>query len=254
MLGEGARTAADAERYERIYADAIEAVGKTAAGRRARARPRRLGQALGPVPALRGGPGGRVWDELYPRILRLALIAANHDLNFAIDAEEADRLVLSLKLLDRLAASPSSGAGPASASSSRPIRSAGREVIARWPKLAEDTGRRLMVRLVKGAYWDSEIKKAQVVGRTDYPVFTTKAATDLSYLVCAQALIDAAPTSIPSSRRTTRIRWRPCTDGATQGGHDRASAPARHGRGPLPRRRGSLGKPCGARLCSRRRP
>ena len=110
MLGEGARTAADADRYETTYADAIEAVGKHAKGAGPRGRPRRLGQALGAVArATRRRTRPRVWDELYPRIQRLALIAAEHDINFTIDAEEADRLVLSLKLLDRLAREPELG-------------------------------------------------------------------------------------------------------------------------------------------------
>ena len=136
----------------------------------------------------------RVIDELYPRVLRLAKMAAQADINFTLDAEEADRLVISLKLLDRLAREPSLGEwrglglGGAGLSEALP-RSDGRR-SSRWRK---HSGRRLMVRLVKGAYWDSEIKRAQVAGRPGYPVFTTKPATDLSYLVCAQMLVDAAP-------------------------------------------------------------
>src|SRR5690606_328421 len=135
----------------------------------------------------------RVWQEVYPRLKRLTLIAARADINFTIDAEEADRLVLSLKLLDRLAREPELGEwrGLGLAVQASPKR--GRHVVAAGAELARSSGRRLMVRLVKGAYWDSEIKRAQVNGREDYPVFTTKPATDLSYLACARALIAASP-------------------------------------------------------------
>jgi RHH-type proline utilization regulon transcriptional repressor/proline dehydrogenase/delta 1-pyrroline-5-carboxylate dehydrogenase len=197
MLGEGARTAADAARYERIYADAIEAVGKSSKG----AGPE-LGHGVSVklsalCPRYEAVQEARVWDELYPRIVRLALIAARHDLNFAIDAEEADRLVLSLKLVDRLAREPELGGWTGLGVVVQAYQKRGPQVIAALAKLAADTGRRIMVRLVKGAYWDSEIKKAQVAGRPDYPVYTTKAATDLSYLVSAQALIDASPALYP---------------------------------------------------------
>ncbi len=193
MLGEGARTAADAARYEKAYADAIETVGK-------------LSKAAGPeaghgvsvklsalCPRYEATHEDRVWEELYPRTLRLALIAARHNINFTIDAEEADRLALSLKLLDRLCREPELGQWTGLGLAVQAYQKRCGEVIARLKALSEETGRRLMVRLVKGAYWDSEIKRAQVAGRPDYPVYTTKPATDLSYLVCAKALIEAAP-------------------------------------------------------------
>ena len=193
MLGEGARTAADAERYERSYAAALETVGKHAAG----AGPEHghgVSVKLSALsPRYEAVQEARVWSELYPRLKRLALIAARHDLNLTIDAEEADRLVLSLKLLDRLAREPELGAWRGLGLAVQAYQKRAPEVIAGLAVLAEQTGRRLMVRLVKGAYWDSEIKRAQVAGRPDYPVYTTKAATDLSYLVCAKALIDSAP-------------------------------------------------------------
>uniref|UniRef100_UPI0025D377C0 bifunctional proline dehydrogenase/L-glutamate gamma-semialdehyde dehydrogenase PutA n=1 Tax=uncultured Caulobacter sp. TaxID=158749 RepID=UPI0025D377C0 len=193
MLGEGARTAADAARYEKSYADAIETVGK-------------LSKAAGPeaghgvsvklsalCPRYEATHEDRVWDELYPRTLRLAKIAARHNLNFTIDAEEADRLALSLKLLDRLCREPELGDWTGLGLAVQAYQKRCGEVIARLKALSQETGRRLMVRLVKGAYWDSEIKRAQVAGRPDYPVYTTKPATDLSYLVNAKALIEAAP-------------------------------------------------------------
>jgi len=193
MLGEGARTAADAARYEKAYADAIETVGKLSnrAGPEAGHGVSVKLSAL--TPRYEATQETRVWDELYPRVLRLARIAARHDLNFTIDAEEADRLALSLKLLDRLCREPELGAWTGLGLAVQAYQKRCPEVIARLTALSKETGRRLMVRLVKGAYWDSEIKRAQVAGRPDYPVYTTKPATDLSYLVCAKALIAAAP-------------------------------------------------------------
>jgi len=193
MLGEGARTAADAARYEKAYADAILTVGKLSnrAGPEAGHGVSVKLSAL--TPRYEATQEARVWDELYPRVLRLALIAAKHDINFTIDAEEADRLALSLKLLDRLCREPELGEWTGLGLAVQAYQKRCPEVIARLTALSKETGRRLMVRLVKGAYWDSEIKRAQVAGRPDYPVYTTKPATDLSYLVCAKALIAGAP-------------------------------------------------------------
>jgi len=198
MLGEGARTEADAARYETLYADAIEAVG--------RARVRGQGPEDGHgvsiklsalSPRYEAVQEARVWAELYPRLKRLALLASQHNLNLTFDAEEADRLVLSLKLLDALAHERELGNWTGLGVVVQAYQKRGHAVIQALDDLAQRSGRRLMVRLVKGAYWDSEIKRAQVAGRPDYPVFTTKPATDLSYLVCADALIAAAPRLYP---------------------------------------------------------
>ncbi|MDP2117066.1 MAG: bifunctional proline dehydrogenase/L-glutamate gamma-semialdehyde dehydrogenase PutA, partial [Brevundimonas sp.] len=116
-----------------------------------------------------------------------------YDINFCMDAEEADRLALSLKLLDALAHDPDLGDWKGLGLAVQAYQKRAPEVIERVARLAEASGRRIMVRLVKGAYWDTEIKRAQVMGRPDYPVFTTKAATDLNYLVCAKAILDATP-------------------------------------------------------------
>ncbi|KRB86920.1 integrase [Sphingomonas sp. Root710] len=217
MLGEGARTAADAARYEKIYADAIEAVGKASNG----AGPE-LGHGVSVklsalCPRYEAVQEARIWEELYPRMKRLALIAARYDLNFAIDAEEADRLVISLKMIERLVNETELGDWKGLGVVVQAYQKRGLSVIEAVRKLAEASGRRIMVRLVKGAYWDSEIKKAQVAGRPDYPVFTTKAATDLSYLVCAKALIDASPSLYPqfaSHNAHTLAAVRGMADGA----------------------------------------
>ncbi len=193
MLGEGARTVKDAERYEASYAAAIAAVGKNAAGAGPEAGHGVSVKLSALSPRYEATQEDRVWSELYPRLKRLALIAAAHDINFTIDAEEADRLTLSLKLLDRLAREKDLGEWRGLGLAVQAYQKRGPEVITRLQALAEVSGRRLMVRLVKGAYWDTEIKRAQVNGRPDYPVYTTKAATDLSYLACAKALIGASP-------------------------------------------------------------
>jgi RHH-type proline utilization regulon transcriptional repressor/proline dehydrogenase/delta 1-pyrroline-5-carboxylate dehydrogenase len=191
MLGEGARTEADAERYEAAYAQAICAIGKVAAGPEAGHGISIKLSALSP--RYEPTQEARVWTELYPRVRRLAEMAASADINFTLDAEEADRLVISLKLLDRLAREPSLGDWRGLGLAVQAYQKRAPEVITALATLAKDSGRRLMVRLVKGAYWDSEIKRAQVAGRPGYPVFTTKPATDLSYLVCAQMLVDSSP-------------------------------------------------------------
>ena len=193
MLGEGARTAADAERYERSYAAAIETVGR-ASNRTGPEAGHGISVKLSALsPRYEATQEARVWSELYPRVKRLALIAAQYDLNFTLDAEEADRLVISLKLLDKLARDPDFGGWTGLGLAVQAYQKRAPEVIARVADLAKSSGRRLIVRLVKGAYWDTEIKRAQVAGRPDYPVYTTKASTDLSYLVAAKALIEAAP-------------------------------------------------------------
>ncbi|MGA0605597.1 bifunctional proline dehydrogenase/L-glutamate gamma-semialdehyde dehydrogenase PutA [Phenylobacterium sp. VNQ135] len=197
MLGEGARTDADADRYEAAYARAIETVGKSAKGQGPEAGHGISVKLSALSPRYEARQEERVFADLYPRTLRLAEMAAKADINFTLDAEEADRLVISLKLLDRLAREPSLGAWTGLGLAVQAYQKRGPQVIEAVAGIARSSGRRLMVRLVKGAYWDSEIKRAQVGGLPGYPVFTTKAATDLSYLVCARALIAAAPALYP---------------------------------------------------------
>uniref|UniRef100_UPI0015774F83 proline dehydrogenase family protein n=1 Tax=Sphingomonas bacterium TaxID=1895847 RepID=UPI0015774F83 len=197
MLGEGARTLADADRYERIYARAIETIGRGRSG-----QPPEEGHGISVKlsalsPRYAATQEAHVWEALYPRLKRLAAIAARHDLNLAIDAEEADRLVLSLKLIDRLAHEAELGDWAGLGVVVQAYQKRASAVIEALDALAERSGRRLMIRLVKGAYWDSEIKRAQLLGRPDYPVYTTKAATDVSFLVCAARLIAAAPRLYP---------------------------------------------------------
>jgi RHH-type proline utilization regulon transcriptional repressor/proline dehydrogenase/delta 1-pyrroline-5-carboxylate dehydrogenase len=193
MLGEGARTDADARRYLDAYAGAIDAVGADAGGR----GPLQSNGVSVKLSALhpRYDPrqSERVVAELYPRLLLLAERAAALDVHLCLDAEEADRLVLSLELFDRLAAEPALAHWDGLGLAVQAYQKRARGVIDRLAALARERNRRFMVRLVKGAYWDGEIKRAQQAGRPDYPVFSTKPATDVSYLVCARALLDARP-------------------------------------------------------------
>ena len=193
MLGEGARTEADAERYEAAYAAALKVVGKHAGDQGPEAGHGVSVKLSALSPRYEARQPERVWGELYPRIKRLAVLAAAANINLTLDAEEADRLVVSLELLERLANEPELGGWTGLGLAVQAYQKRGPQVIEAVAGIARASGRRLMVRLVKGAYWDSEIKRAQVAGLPGYPVYTTKAATDLSYLVCARALLSAAP-------------------------------------------------------------
>ena len=193
MLGEGARTEADAERYEAAYASAIAKVALADPGRGPEVGHGVSVKLSALSPRYEAREAERVWAELYPRVRRLALQAAQADINLTLDAEEADRLVISLQLLERLAGEPALGDWRGLGLAVQAYQKRAPEVIAAVADIARRQGRRLMVRLVKGAYWDSEIKRAQVAGLPGYPVWTTKAATDLCYLACARALIAAAP-------------------------------------------------------------
>ncbi|WP_240725075.1 bifunctional proline dehydrogenase/L-glutamate gamma-semialdehyde dehydrogenase PutA [Mangrovimicrobium sediminis] len=190
MLGEGARTDADAQRYHAAYAAAIEVIASDAGGgvESANGISVKL-SALHPRYAYRQRE--RVLAELLPRVQSLAQMARAGNIGFSIDAEECDRLDLSLDLFAALARDPAlagwDGLGfVLQAYQKRAVH------VARWlAALARESGRRIMVRLVKGAYWDSEIKHAQEQGLVDYPVFTRKCHTDLSYEVCAGELLAA---------------------------------------------------------------
>jgi RHH-type proline utilization regulon transcriptional repressor/proline dehydrogenase/delta 1-pyrroline-5-carboxylate dehydrogenase len=197
MLGEGARTAADAERYTQAYADAIDAIGRDAARRRAPG-PAGISVKLSALhPRYEPLARERVLAELPPRLLGLAQRAKAHDLHFVVDAEEADRLELSLAVIGRVAADPAlAGWGGFGAAVQAYQKRAG-AVIDWLADLAKSLDRRLIVRLVKGAYWDTEIKRAQERGLADYPVFTRKPMTDLCYLGCARALLAARPHLFP---------------------------------------------------------
>ena len=194
MLGEGARTRADAKRYFKSYADAIAAIGKSAdkvaAGRKLPDRPGISVKLSALHPRYLATHREQVLEELVPDLIKLAQMAKAHDLNFTVDAEEVDRLELSLDVIDRAFADPSLAGWDGFGLAIQAYQKRAPQVIDHIAGLCRKHGRRMMVRLVKGAYWDTEIKRAQERGLEGYAVFTRKAATDLSYLACSRQLLE----------------------------------------------------------------
>ena len=188
MLGEAARTSRDAHRYFLSYAEAISMIAKHASAGNPHANPGISVKLSALHPRYEFVQRERVMTELVPRVAALAEHARAGNIGFAIDAEEADRLDLSLDVIEAVLATSSlagwSGFGVVV------------QTYAKWAPavldwlyaLCRKLNRRISVRLVKGAYWDSEIKNAQVLGLNSYPVFSRKASTDLSYMTCAQKL------------------------------------------------------------------
>ena len=197
MLGEGARTAADAERYFDSYANAIEAIGKTAGNQPLPARPGISVKLSALHPRYEAVKRDRVMTELVPLLVDLARKARDFDLNLTVDAEEADRLELSLEVFAAALADPSLSGWDGFGLAVQAYQKRAPRVIDWVRELAEAHDRRLMVRLVKGAYWDTEVKRAQERGLAGFPVFTRKPATDLCYMACAQRLLDARPRLYP---------------------------------------------------------
>jgi len=195
MLGEAALTAADAQRYNQDYENAIHAIGQAANGRGVYEGPGISIKLSALHPRYCRAQYARVMDELYPRVLHLAQLARSYDIGLNIDAEEADRLELSLDLLERLCFEPSLQDWQGIGFVIQAYQKRCPAVIDYLIDLARRSGHRLMIRLVKGAYWDSEIKRAQVDGMPDYPVYTRKPYTDLSYIACARRLL-AAPEAV----------------------------------------------------------
>ena len=197
MLGEGARTAADAARYLDSYAAAIAAIGKAAGKGSLPDRPGISVKLSALHPRYEAVNRARVMAELVPRLLDLAREAKRFDLNFTVDAEEADRLELSLDVIAATLADPSLAGWEGFGLAIQAYQKRAAAVVDWTVDLAAALGRRMMVRLVKGAYWDTEVKRAQERGLPDYPVFTRKAATDLSYLAAARRLLAARPRIYP---------------------------------------------------------
>jgi RHH-type proline utilization regulon transcriptional repressor/proline dehydrogenase/delta 1-pyrroline-5-carboxylate dehydrogenase len=199
MLGEAATTAQDAARYMRDYENALTAIGRASNGRGIYAGPGISIKLSALHPRYSRAQQDRVMAELLPRVKKLAVMARTDDIGLNIDAEEADRLELSLDILEALALDPDlsgwNGLGFV-------VQAYGKRCpyVLDWIiDLARRAGRRIMVRLVKGAYWDSEIKKAQVEGLEDFPVYTRKVHTDVSYIACARKLLGARDAVFPNS-------------------------------------------------------
>jgi RHH-type proline utilization regulon transcriptional repressor/proline dehydrogenase/delta 1-pyrroline-5-carboxylate dehydrogenase len=189
MLGEAARTEADARRYHLSYSDAITALAPACKHSDIRNNPGISVKLSALHPRYEIGQHDRVMNELVARVTSLAVLARSANMGFNIDAEEADRLDISLDVIEAVLANPAltgwDGFGVV-------VQAFGRraaQTIDWLYAIAKGLDRRIMVRLVKGAYWDTEIKRAQVLGLEDYPVFTRKVSTDVCYLVCAQKLL-----------------------------------------------------------------
>ena len=197
MLGEGARTAADAQRYFDSYASAIEHIGRAAGDRPLPDRPGISVKLSALHPRYEAISRARVMRELVPRLAELATQAMANDLNFTVDAEEADRLELSLDAIAAVFTDPAFAGWDGFGIAIQAYQKRADAIIAYIDDLCRKLDRRMMVRLVKGAYWDTEIKRTQERGLDDYPVFTRKAMTDLNYISCARTLLDLRPRIFP---------------------------------------------------------
>ncbi|WP_066336610.1 trifunctional transcriptional regulator/proline dehydrogenase/L-glutamate gamma-semialdehyde dehydrogenase [Azohydromonas lata] len=197
MLGEAALTGEDAQRYLASYEAAIHAIGKASAGRGIVNGPGISIKLSALHPRYARAQQARVMEELYPVLRSLALLARRYDIGLNIDAEEADRLELSLDLLEKLCFEPELAGWNGIGFVVQAYQKRCPFVIDFIIDLARRSQHRLMVRLVKGAYWDSEIKRAQIDGADGFPVYTRKVYTDVAYIACARKLLEAPDAIYP---------------------------------------------------------
>ncbi len=199
MLGEAALTAADADRYLKSYLDAITAIGHVAKAIHGgvESRPGISVKLSALHPRYEQAQRSRVLEELTPRLLQLAQAARGAGISLCVDAEEADRLSLSLDLFECVYRDASLSHWDGFGLAVQGFQKRAIAVIEWLEALAREVGRRIPVRLVKGAYWDTEVKRAQEAGLAGYPVFTRKANTDVAYLACARRLLAARDVFYP---------------------------------------------------------
>jgi RHH-type proline utilization regulon transcriptional repressor/proline dehydrogenase/delta 1-pyrroline-5-carboxylate dehydrogenase len=197
MLGEAATTAEDAERYLAAYETALKAIGAASAGRGVYEGPGLSVKLSALHPRYSRSQRRRAFEELYPRLKRLAVMAREFDVGLNIDAEESERLDISLDLLEALCRDPVMEGWNGVGFVVQAYQKRAYAVIDWIVELARATRRRIMLRLVKGAYWDSEIKRTQVEGLEGFSVFTRKIHTDVSYIACAKRLLDAPDAVFP---------------------------------------------------------
>ena len=197
MLGEAARTMPDAERYHAAYAHAIAAIGGAAAAASVEAAPGISVKLSALHPRYEMAQHDRIMRELLPVLLGLARQARDAGIGFTIDAEEADRLEPMLDIVEALALAPELAGWDGLGLAVQAYQKRALPLVDWLADVARRAKRRLMVRLVKGAYWDTEIKRAQERGLDGYPVFTRKLATDVSYLACAKQLFAAGSALYP---------------------------------------------------------
>ncbi|MEE8058245.1 MAG: bifunctional proline dehydrogenase/L-glutamate gamma-semialdehyde dehydrogenase PutA [Pseudomonadales bacterium] len=189
MLGEGARTMADADHYFQHYMDAIKAIGQ-AANHHGPVQSPGISVKLSAIhPRYEFSQRERVMAELVPRLTMLALAAKAFDIGFTVDAEEAERLDLSLDVIEAVFSDRNLSGWEGFGLAIQAYQKRALSVVEWVGEIAKKVGRKMVVRLVKGAYWDSEIKWSQEQGHSDYPVFTRKLATDVCYLACAKKLL-----------------------------------------------------------------
>src|SRR5262249_34246173 len=197
MLGEAAVTAEQSVQYFADYEQAIRRIGEAAAGRGVHDGPGISVKLSALHPRYSRSQLERVHAELYPRLKALSVLARSYDIGLNIDAEEADRLEISLDLLERLCFEPELAGWAGLGFVVQAYQKRCPFVIDWLVDLARRSGHRLMVRLVKGAYWDGEIKRAQLDGLEGFPVFTRKIHTDVSYIACARKLLAATDVVYP---------------------------------------------------------
>ena len=197
MLGEGARTSADADNYFAAYAGAIAAIGADGVNKNSRVQPGISVKLSALHPRYEPISRERMREELTPRLIELAELAKAHDLQFTVDAEEADRLELSLEVIAAVLRDGVFDGWDGFGLAVQAYQKRALAVIDWVEDVAAAINRKLTVRLVKGAYWDNEIKRAQERGLADYPVFTRKAMTDLCYMACVKRLLAARNRLVP---------------------------------------------------------
>ncbi len=197
MLGEAALTEEDAAKYYTAYEDAIHAIGRASNKRGIKDGPGISVKLSALHPRYSRAQRERSTTELLPRLKRLILLAKQYNIGLNIDAEEADRLELSLDLMEALAQDRDLAGFDGIGFVVQAYQKRCPFVIDYLADLARRSGRKFMVRLVKGAYWDAEVKRAQVDGMPGYPVYTRKVYTDVSYLLCAQKLLAATDVIYP---------------------------------------------------------
>ncbi|MEE8543128.1 MAG: bifunctional proline dehydrogenase/L-glutamate gamma-semialdehyde dehydrogenase PutA [Gammaproteobacteria bacterium] len=210
MLGEAALTAADAERYLDAYAEAIPVIGADiGAGDDWAAAPGISVKLSALSPRFEFGQSARALRELSARLKHLAVVARNSNVALTVDAEEADRLELTLAVFEQVLRSEELVDWPGLGIAVQAYQKRAAFVVDWLQDLARSQRRLIPVRLVKGAYWDTEIKRAQEQGLAEYPVFTRKSSTDVSYLACAKALLDAGSYLYPqfATHNAHTVAW-----------------------------------------------
>ncbi|WP_133129255.1 bifunctional proline dehydrogenase/L-glutamate gamma-semialdehyde dehydrogenase PutA [Legionella yabuuchiae] len=198
MLGEAALTKTDARRYLEAYTNAIEAIGEEAKGKGSVYSNPGISIKLSALhPRYQEAQYKRVLEELPPRLLSLAKLAKKYNIALTVDAEESERLDISLDVIERVVKDPALDGWEGFGMAVQSYQKRAFYLLDWIAQLAREHKRRIMVRLIKGAYWDSEIKKTQMQGLDEYPVFTRKAFTDTSFQACARKLLTVTDVIYP---------------------------------------------------------